>query len=248
MNILFDYKICTFDCVYCEIGKTHKNNLVSPDYEIDIPPAPQFRKELNSILKYFPHLDSISFSGYYGEPTLNIHLEKYLNIARNVRDKRKWEKNKPLLTLFTNSSTLYKNKVRKVAKQFDVVLAKLDGATQEDFLRTVRPHKKVSSIENIIKAIAKLKNEMPNKNKLIIQSLLYRSYHNDFSPNTNNKNIRALAKAIKIIKPHRLQIYTIARTPAEYYVYSLDKTKMNTIIKELKNLVNDESIQIMGYR
>lgn len=233
--------------MYCEIGKTSKQNLVSPDYQIDLPPRPKFRRELKSIFKHFPHLDSISFSGYYGEPTLNTHLSEFLTLARKVRDKREWEGDRPDLTLFTNSSTLYKKEIRNIVGKFDVILAKLDAATQGDFIRTVRPHKSVESINKIVSSIAKLRKEMPEKHKLVLQSLLYSSYRDDFPSNAHKKNVESLARAINEIKPNLVQIYSIARAPAEYFVYALDELGIKKITKKLKNLVNDDSIEIVGY-
>ena len=47
INILSNHKICTFNCVYCEIGATEQ--LVSPKFRIKNPPTLNFRKELLSI-------------------------------------------------------------------------------------------------------------------------------------------------------------------------------------------------------
>ncbi|MCK4383459.1 MAG: radical SAM protein, partial [Candidatus Lokiarchaeota archaeon] len=68
INVLSSHKLCTYNCVYCEIGLTRRENLVSPEYRIKLPPTPKFRKELKSMLRYVPHLNSITF-GYNGEPT-----------------------------------------------------------------------------------------------------------------------------------------------------------------------------------
>jgi len=45
VNVLATYKLCTFNCVYCEIGLTEKENFVSPNYNIKLPPSPNFRKD-----------------------------------------------------------------------------------------------------------------------------------------------------------------------------------------------------------
>ena len=37
VNILLDYKVCSYNCVYCEIGATNKEGLVSPKYRINLP-------------------------------------------------------------------------------------------------------------------------------------------------------------------------------------------------------------------
>lgn len=240
IDVLPQSKKCTFNCVYCEIGNTKPNQLVSPEITFTSPPPKGFRKELNSLFKYIKDLDSITF-GYNGEPTLNENLEEFFRIAYSVRNKIKWKDKVPKLTLFTNSSTLYKKEVRKRMRNFDLILAKLDTATQDDFLRTNRPHQDVPSINQIIESIAKLKKELSEKNELAIQSLLYQSYKNDFISNTNEKNIQSLANAINKINPNLVQLYSIARIPAEYYVYALDEDKLKKIAKKLRKSVSSET-------
>ena len=246
INVLPNYKLCTFDCVYCEIGITDKSNLVSPDFRIDLPPTPRFRKELISILIQVPHLKSITF-GYNGEPTLNEKLLDFLKIAVEVRDKLEWTGQKPLLTLFTNSSTLYVKDIRERVKQFEFILAKLDVATDEDFKRTNRPNDKSPNIETIIDSLVKLREEKPKQHKLVIQSLIYNSYEEEHIPNNNNSNIDKLAYAIKKIKPDLVQIYTTARIPAEYFVYSIDDSRRRGIVKMIEELVRNENIKINFY-
>lgn len=246
INVLPNYKLCTFDCVYCEIGNTDKNYLVSPAFRIDLPPTPRFRKELISILIQVPHLNSITF-GYNGEPTLNKRLLDFLKIVIEVREKLEWTGQKPLITLFTNSSTLYFDEIRERVKQFEFILAKLDVATDEDFKRTNRSHNKSPNIETIIESLVKLREEKPVEHKLVIQSLFYNSYNRDFLSNNNKSNLDKFAQALKRIKPDLVQIYTTARIPAEYYVYSIDDTRKKDIVKYLENLIQDKTIKINFY-
>jgi len=244
VDILPKFKLCTYNCVYCEIGSTDK--LVSPDYRIKAPPSINFRKELKDILKYVPHLNSITF-GYNGEPSLNRNLLDFLKITLEVREKIKWTDRKPIITLFTNSSTLYLDKIRQKVKQFELVLAKLDAATPEDFQRSNNPHRETPKIDTIIESLVKLKKEMPKSHKLAIQSLIYNSYREDFIANSNDINITNLAKAIKKIKPDSVQIYSIARIPANYYVFSIDKEKKKEIVDKIKDIVSDDNVEISFY-
>lgn len=244
VNILPRYKLCTFNCVYCEIGST--DQLVSPKYRIKAPPSPQFRKELKDILKFFPHLRSITF-GYNGEPTLNENLLDFHKIASNVRDELEWTHDRPILTLFTNSSTIHLDEIRERVKQFDLVLAKLDAAIKEDFQRTNSAHPEAPDIETIIYSLVKLKQEMPKNHKLAIQCLIYNSHRGDFIPNNNSENILRLAQAIKKIKPNLVQIYSVARIPANYFVFSIDKERKREIVDKIKNIVNDNKIEISYY-
>lgn len=65
INLLPNYKLCTFNCTFCEIGSTDGEHLVPPSFRIKLPPTDKFRKELVSTLSLVPHLKSITF-GYNG--------------------------------------------------------------------------------------------------------------------------------------------------------------------------------------
>ncbi len=244
IDILPKNKLCTYNCVYCEIGLTYET--VSPEYRIKAPPSSNFRKELKDILKYVPHLKSLSFTGYQGEPTLNDCLLEFYKITLDVRNDLKWTNEPPLITLFTNSSTLYSSEVRERVKHFDLVLAKLDAATENDFKNTNRPHKESPDVNTIVESLVKLRNDMQNK-KLAIQCLIYNSYRENFISNDNNENIKQLAYAIKKIKPDIVQIYSIARIPAEYFVFSIDEKRKKQIVKTFKEIINNDLIEINYY-
>jgi len=243
VDILPKQKICSFNCVYCEIGPTIHH--VSPVKMIKFPPSHNFRKELKDILKYFPHLNSITF-GYNGEPTLNENLLDFHKIVTTVRDELVWKNEEPLITIFTNSTTLILKEVRERIKQFDLVIAKLDAATERDYRRTNRPHPESPDIETIIKSLSKLKLEMKHS-KLAIQCLIYNSYRNDFISNNNDENIIKLAEAIKRINPNKVQIYSVARIPAEYFVFSIDEERKKWIVKKFEEVIDNDLMEINYY-
>lgn len=243
VDILPKYKLCSYNCVYCEIGSTYQ--VVSPEHRIKAPPSSNFRKELKDILKYVPHLDSITF-GYNGEPTLNDSLLDFYKVAFDVRNELKWNGAPPLLTLFTNSSTLYIDEIRDRVKHFDLVLAKLDAATDKDLKQTNRPHTDCSDINRIVESLVKLRKDMPDK-KLAIQSLISNSYNKNYYSNNNPENIRQLAELIAKIKPDMVQVYSIARIPSEYFVYAIDENRKREIVKILRELINIDNIEINYY-
>ena len=243
IDILTKKKTCTYDCVYCEIGSTLL--LVPPTYEIKNPPSLHYRNEIKEMMRLFPNLDSITF-GYNGEPTLNPYLEDFYRITSEERSEVKWNEKEPYISLFTNSSTAYLDEVRDRIKVFDYVLAKLDVASDGDFITTNRPHEKVPSINIIIESLCKLRRLMRQK-KFDIQCLIYNSYRKDFNSNNTEKNIIYLGNAIKKIKPDAVQIYSIARIPSEYFVYAISEQQKKSIVKTLKEIVNNEAIEINYY-
>ena len=243
IDILEKEKICTYNCVYCEIGPT--SLLVPPSYEIDKPPSPNYRKEINEMMSLFPNLDSITF-GYNGEPTLNPHLSEFLKITSEVRSEIKWHTKEPYITLFTNSSTVHFEEIRNRIQKFDYVLAKLDAGNSEDLIQTNRPHEKVPDIDIIVDSLSKLR-QMMSKKKFAIQCLIYNSYRKDFNSNNNETNIINLAYAIKKINPDIVQIYSIARIPSEYYVYAINVEQKKRIVKSLKEIINNDEMEINYY-
>ena len=193
-----------------------------------------------------PHLNSITF-GYNGEPTLNEALLEYHKIAKKVRDELKWTNQCPKLTLFTNSSTLHFDEVRERVKRFDLVLAKLDAGDDENFQRVNRPHDETPKFNKIIDSLVALKKEMPKQNQLAIQCLVCNSYIDSFISNDNPTNIRKLAVAIKRIQPDLVQLYSIARIPAQYFVFAIDEERKQQIVKEFKRIIDNKDVEINYY-
>ena len=74
---LIPKKVCTLNCVYCEVGKTTKLTLDRKEYVK--------YKEVIAELKQFmydnPHIDYITFSGS-GEPTSNNQIGNVLNFIK----------------------------------------------------------------------------------------------------------------------------------------------------------------------
>ena len=69
----------------------------------------------------------------------------------------------------------------------------------------------------------------------------------DFVPNDTPSNIENLARAIKRIRPNKVQIYSVARIPAEYFVYAIDEERKKEITKIIDKIVQDTSIEINYY-
>ena len=96
-------------------------------------------------------------------------------------------------------------------------------------------------------SLVKIKQEMPKNHKLVIQCLIYNSYKDDFVPNDNPANLLNLAYALQRIKPNFVQIYSLARIPAEYFVYSIDEKRKREIVKYLEDIIQDKRIKIKLY-
>ncbi|RLG20697.1 hypothetical protein DRN72_04745 [Methanosarcinales archaeon] len=119
-------KICTFDCIYCQLGQTqHKicsRNEFSRRIDIGV-----LEDELNEKIECVD-VDAITLSGS-GEPTLNPQLGEVIDVVRGSTKK-------PLIIL-TNSSLL--SDVSEDLQKLDLVEAKLDAITQDTFASVNKP-------------------------------------------------------------------------------------------------------------
>ncbi|HME51602.1 MAG TPA: hypothetical protein VKM55_05250 [Candidatus Lokiarchaeia archaeon] len=249
INVLGEKKKCTFNCVYCEIGRSKINEVVPISYRYTPPiDEDRFRNEIEPVLAHLSEIDSATF-GYMGETTLASDLEEYLNIARAIKETIARPDMGPLLSIFTNSTTLGDPSIRSVLARFDLVMAKLDCAVQDLFKKVNRPDPSVPPVSEIIENIALLREEMQAypANKLAIQTLLFKSMNPSIPSNLNEENLEALAKAYDYIRPNIVQIYSVARDPAEAGIYAISAKDKEDLKEYFSQHVNATEIDIRIY-
>ncbi|MHA1377079.1 MAG: radical SAM protein [Candidatus Helarchaeota archaeon] len=233
IDILPDNKTCSFDCLYCEIGKTKRVESPKNRHPFFSEYKKEFEFQLRDILAQDLIIDNLTFAGYAGEPTLNSELGSFLNIIKRVR--AEIQKNKTPTVILTNSSTIKIPEVTRILKNFDVVVAKLDAGNQSCFLKVNKPHYIVPPISEIVNELAQLKKEL-NNTILKIQTLL-------FKDNSDRSNIESLTNAYNTILPDEIQLYSLARPPA-YPIRKLNNLDLESIKRNIeKNLDNQVKIK-----
>ena len=60
------YKTCSYDCIYCQLGRTTNKTILRDDYV----PVREILSQIQGVLETGKRIDYITFSGS-GEPTLN---------------------------------------------------------------------------------------------------------------------------------------------------------------------------------
>jgi wyosine [tRNA(Phe)-imidazoG37] synthetase (radical SAM superfamily) len=124
---LVPYKICSFDCVYCECGETTREVLEREDFF----PVNEVLEELRDYLSGYPKLDFVTFSGS-GEPTLSLSIGI---VIRYLKDRFPHYR----VAVLTNGSLLWKEEVRRDLLLADVVLPTLSSVVEETFRQIHRP-------------------------------------------------------------------------------------------------------------
>lgn len=207
---LIPHKTCSFDCVYCQLGKTLNTTNERKEY-LNIG---EVLGELKEALRNLPSgikLDYITFSGF-GEPTLNVNIERMIKEIRAVSNVS--------LALITNSASLVEEKVRKEVLGVDLIVPSLDAVTQDIFEKIDRPACGIK-IEDVIKGLIELRREF--KGKIYIEIMFIKDINDSFDYALRFK------KAVDQINPDRLQINIPVRSVVERWAVAPDAKRLQAI-------------------
>ena len=209
---LVPYKICTFDCIYCDLGRTTHKTVSRQSY---VPPD-EVQGELElylSVLDKKP--DYITLSGS-GEPTLNTNIGEIIGRIKEITSI-------PIAVL-TNSSLLSLDEIRKDLSEADVVLPSLDAITPALFEYINRPHSSLK-IEEIISGLIQFRERY--RGQICLEVLFCRGV------NDSKEEIERFKQVIERIKPDRIQLNTPVRPPAEDFVFPLTLGQLEEIRERL---------------
>ncbi len=183
-------KVCSLDCIYCEVGHTTKLTTERKEYiRYNI-----ITEELRLYFTNNPDPDYITFSGS-GEPTLNSRIGDVISFIRE---------NKPdiPIAVLTNGTLLSNRQVRKELLGASLVLPSLDVATDQTLQIINRPEPNLR-ITQYIQGLVDFRKEFTGEiwlEILIIPGI-----------NDNPGDLIALKEAIIKICPNRIQLNTLDR-------------------------------------
>jgi wyosine [tRNA(Phe)-imidazoG37] synthetase (radical SAM superfamily) len=206
-------KLCTLDCIYCEVGATDKRGLARKEYL----PAAEILDEVRLSIAEHPDLDHITLSGS-GEPTLNSAIGEIIRGIKRMTGI-------PVAVL-TNGTLLTLPEVRHDLLEADIVSPSLDAVSPEIFDKIDRPHPKLD-IDAIIKGIAQFRGEYAGA--LWLEVLFVKDL------NDSDDEVQKLKKAIATIDPDKIHINTVVRPPAEDSAHPVGEERLREILKVFGN-------------
>ena len=125
------FKTCSYDCVYCQLGRTTNRTIERKEYV----PLGDVLEELDRRLAEGPAPDYVTLSGS-GEPTLYSRLGELIAGIKERTDR-------PVAVL-TNGSLLWDADVQEALLEADLVIPSLDAGDDAIFQWVNRPHPAVS--------------------------------------------------------------------------------------------------------
>ena len=213
-------KVCSLNCVYCEVGETTKLSLERKEYIL----YDKVIAELQQFMAGNPKIDYITFSGS-GEPTLNSRIGDVLQFVKTNYPKIK-------TAVLTNGTLLSDKQVRKELLPSDVILPSLDAASQEIFEEIDRPDSNLD-VETYINGIVALRNEF--EGEIWLEILVLKAFNDSWL------ELEKIKKAILQINPDRVQLNTLDRPGTVSGLSPLSTIELQEIV-DFWNLPNVEII------
>jgi wyosine [tRNA(Phe)-imidazoG37] synthetase (radical SAM superfamily) len=205
---LVPLKTCTYDCLYCQVGRTTEKTIERKNWI----PADEIIVELKDKLSTKP--DYITLSGS-GEPTLYSDCGLLIKKIKQITDIP--------VAVITNGSLLFMPEVRNDIKNADVVLPSLDAGDEETFKKINRPVAGIT-FDKMLQGLIDFRKEFTGKYWLEVFLIA--------GLNDSDEQIGKLAACIEKIRPDKVQLNTVTRPPAET-VKAVSLEKLAQIAKRI---------------
>ena len=192
-------KVCTYSCVYCQLGRTNKME-VEPRTFYD---SEEIRKNIAEKINLASSVgESIDFLTFVpdGEPSLDIHLGQEIELIHPYGVK---------IAVITNSSLIWCDSVKDNLKKADWVSLKIDSVEEDIWRKINRPHRSLV-LQRILDDIIEFSEQY--EGKLVTETMLIRNL------NDSEDQIRNLADFIKQLSNDTSYLSVPIRPPAEKWV------------------------------
>ena len=220
-------KVCTYSCVYCQIGKT-SNVKIHP--QVFYSPSQIFNEVQKKVEKSREKGESIDYLTFVpdGEPTLDINLGKEIKLIKSLGIK---------IAIISNSSLIDQKQVRENLKEADLVSLKVDSVEEKIWRKVNHPHRSLS-LKSILDGILEFSRIF--KGKIITETMLIKNINDD------GQNIKKVADFLAKLKPNQSYLSLPIRPPADTWVQSPSEEVVNQSYSLFKEKV-DQVECLIGY-
>jgi wyosine [tRNA(Phe)-imidazoG37] synthetase (radical SAM superfamily) len=217
-----NYKLCSFNCIYCQYGWTKRPTL-SPSQQLkDLPQPDDVAMALDTALQRLSRdgqrVDSVTICGN-GEPTLYPQITTVIEIAKKLRDLYQPHAR---LAILSNSSTVGRETIRKALELLDLKIMKFDAGSEEMFRQLNHPVAPIYMGE-IVAGLKVLQN-------IFLQSLFVQGRVTNADPDSVGQWIGK----IREIHPLGVQLYTLDRVPADHRIERVSRTTLQWIADQAR--------------
>lgn len=206
---IIPYKVCSYNCIYCQLGKTTNKTLRRRSYAN---PATVL-KGIKTAISENKKIDYITFSGS-GEPTLNKDLGILIQKTKKITSIP--------VAILTNGSLLWRKSVREDLASADLVVPSLDAVSAGVFKKINRPAKGLN-IKKVLDGTKKFTEDF--KGEIRLEIMLVKGI------NDSEKEIKKINEFVKDLKIDKIELNTVIRPPNDPQAKPLKKEELLRIKK-----------------
>lgn len=202
-------KVCTYSCVYCQIGAkkkmtTKRQLFTDPRFLCD-----EVKRTVELLEKNNEPIDYLSVVPD-GEPTLDSELSSLLDCLASTSYKS---------AVISNGSLLWDSEVREILNKADWVSVKVDAVSPEVWKRINRPHKELS-LSAVHEGVIEFARHFPGT--LTTETMFIKNY------NDTEEEAREIAELLASVSPETAYLAVPTRPPAVGSVEPADTFFINT--------------------
>ncbi|MGC8787253.1 MAG: radical SAM protein [Anaerolineae bacterium] len=220
-------KICTYSCVYCQLGRTlnmqiRRQSFYAPDEILwDVQGKVEHVREAGESIDYLTFVPD-------GEPTLDLHLGRAIELLKSLGIK---------IAVISNASLIWQEDVREDLMKADWVSLKVDSVEEEIWRRVNRPHGSLR-----LDAILSGAREFA----AVFQGTLATETMLVAGVNDGEEHLKKTASFLAQLRPITAYLSIPTRPPAEKWVQPPSEAVVNRAYQILSERV-DQVEYLIGY-
>jgi wyosine [tRNA(Phe)-imidazoG37] synthetase (radical SAM superfamily) len=215
-------KICTYACVYCQLGRTIKMRIERDAFYEPEEILQDVRDKVEKVREAREAIDYLTFVPD-GEPALDLNLSRAIDLL------------KPLgieIAVITNSSLMWHEEVREALLKADWVSLKVDAVREDIWRRIDRPHGtlRLPSIQDGMLEFVKAYT-----GHLVTETMLVEGV------NDGQEHLGEVADFLARLQPGVAYLSIPTRPPAERWVRPPAEEVINRAYQTISEKVNADS-------
>jgi wyosine [tRNA(Phe)-imidazoG37] synthetase (radical SAM superfamily) len=197
-------KICSYDCVYCQVGETPSPQLeprqIYPPREL----ASAVARHVERVRELGGRIDHLTFVPD-GEPTLDANLGRTIGLLRPLEIP---------IAVISNGSLAWRPEVREALRAADWVSVKVDAVEERAWRRLNQPPDALA-VDTVLDGIRALADGFPGR--LVAETMLVEGVNDD------DRSVRAVADFLRDADIRSAYVSIPTRPPADPGVHGPDE-------------------------
>lgn len=206
---LVPFKTCSFDCIFCQLGRTTNRTVERREYIR----TDDIKRELDLWFQGGAHADYITLAGS-GEPTLHTGVGELIDHIHGASGI-------PAVVL-TNGALLSDPHVCEQVARADVVKVSLSAWDNPSLKHINRPHPDIT-FDRVIAGQQALRQTC--RGEIWLEVFLV------WGSNSTPGNVARIADWVSRIAPDKVQLNTAVRPPCEDYAYAVPGNRLEPLAR-----------------